>query len=353
MKALEHNAYSKIPQLRNIIQAVQHITRYRGQDKDDNPVYDITAPLPTLSFTGSVKMHGTNASVTTLLKDGTTWEGSRKKTISAGKSTDNYGFSGWIDKRPGDITNIFNDVWATYGEVEDDEVDGGYITIYGEFIGKGVNSGAGVSQLEKTFVIFEIEINGRTYLPFVSLTEDYESIYNIYDFPTYDIKIDFNFPQDVQNQLVEITKAVELECPVAKYFGVEGIGEGVVYSTEYNGERLRFKVKGQKHSASNVKTMAAICPEKLASINEFVEYAYTENRFNQALVEVFGSTDAANVEGTGPFLKWVSTDVWAEEKDVLEASELTMKDVSRSGQAKAKLFFNNITRVHDGGFRFN
>jgi hypothetical protein len=46
------------------------------------------------------------------------------------------------------------------------------------------------------------------------------------------MEIDFNMPQLVQNQLSEITIAVEEECPVAKAFGFSGIGEGIVNTLE-------------------------------------------------------------------------------------------------------------------------
>ncbi|CAF3698067.1 unnamed protein product [Rotaria sp. Silwood1] len=50
------------------------------------------------------------------------------------------------------------------------------------------------------------------------------------------------------NRLVEITTAVERQCPVGAHFNKQGIGEGVVW-TEWaqSRGRLAFKVKGTEH----------------------------------------------------------------------------------------------------------
>lgn len=54
----KHVSYPKIQQLRNVISNVNHMATYVGQDANDNPIYDGTLTLPTLKFTGSVKLHG-------------------------------------------------------------------------------------------------------------------------------------------------------------------------------------------------------------------------------------------------------------------------------------------------------
>ena len=51
-----------IEQFRNVIQEVTHRARYRGEDEQNQPIYE-DCELPTLTFRGSVKMHGTNAGI--------------------------------------------------------------------------------------------------------------------------------------------------------------------------------------------------------------------------------------------------------------------------------------------------
>ena len=71
------------------------------------------------------------------------------------------------------------------------------------------------------------------------------NIYNIYDFPTYEIVIDMSNPKLKQNNLIEITNNVEKECPFSNQFGVKGFGEGVrsrgrkIYSSLLNSIYLR------------------------------------------------------------------------------------------------------------------
>ncbi|AKJ73524.1 RNA ligase 2 [Salmonella phage 40] len=87
---------------------------------------------------------------------------------------------------------------------------------------------------------------------------------------------------------------------------------------------LWFKVKGEKHSVSKVKTLAEVDPIRLQHMREFVEYAVTENRLEQGLGEV--GLDQAKI---GEFIGWVNRDINKEEGDVLEANALTMKDVAK------------------------
>jgi len=147
-------------------------------------------------------------------------------------------------------------------------------------------------------------------------------------------------PLDVVNDLVELTEQVERECPVGKQFGIDGVGEGIVWKhiTE-DGGMLKFKVKGQKHSVSKVKKLASVDPEKIESVNNFVKYAVTENRLNQGFQEICDNEpDRAKL---GQFIRWVSADIAREEKDVLDANNLTMKDVGhRLSSASRDWFFS-------------
>src|SRR5690606_12047119 len=113
-------------------------------------------------------------------------------------------------------------------------------------------------------------------------------------------------PELAQNYLISLTEQGEEECPVAKSFGISGIGEGIVWSCEYQDSVYRFKVKGEKHSATKVKKLAEVDVEKIQSIDSFVEYACTENRLNQAIEQVFTSTSTEpDKKNTGDFIKWI------------------------------------------------
>ena len=168
-------------------------------------------------------------------------------------------------------------------------------------------------------------------------------IYNIYDYPTYSIDIDFNMPQLVQNKLIEITEAIGTECPVAKSFGFSGVGEGVVWSCYVNDSVYKFKVKDERHSSSKVKTLANVDVDKINSIKEFVDYAVTENRFNQGLENTFINGEPIDVKNLGDLIRWVINDVIKEEMDTMVANKIEPKEVNKYISAKVRdMFFKLV-----------
>ncbi len=156
-------------------------------------------------------------------------------------------------------------------------------------------------------------------------------------FPSWELTVDLADPEAVQPELTRLTAAVERECPVGKYFGVSGIGEGIVWRS-LDG-RYAFKVKGDEHSSSNNAQPAAVSPEQLANVAKFVEFAVTENRLRQGL-EHFRP---ANKQDIGKFIKWVITDVIKEESDTMAASQLTQAEVNKAiTNAARKWFLNTV-----------
>ena len=57
-------------------------------------------------------------------------------------------------------------------------------------------------------------------------------VFNIHDFPSFEIEIDFQNPELSQNKLGEITLNVENECPVGKAFLDDIIKENIVFEDE-------------------------------------------------------------------------------------------------------------------------
>ena len=156
------------------------------------------------------------------------------------------------------------------------------------------------------------------------------NIYTTYDFPTYSLEIDFNQPEVSQNQLGDITVAVEQECPVGKQLGAIGTGEGVVWkcvTPGFEGSRFMFKVKGEKHSSSKVKTLASVDIEVVNSINELADTVVTESRLIQGLEYLRSNGLTIEPKNTPVFLKWISDDVVKEETDTIIGSGLQFKDV--------------------------
>jgi hypothetical protein len=336
--------FPSIEQFRTVVTNINRHYNYVGLDENGEAIYDHTLPKPVLTFKGTVKLHGTNAAVC-YNKDGGFWAQSRENIITVEK--DNAGFAFFAQSNLGSFMALMNIVHHT------ERIDSinNTVTIYGEWCGGNIQKGVGITNLPKSFFIFGVKITPHTeteeelkanpayWVDYSYLKAPDVKIYNINDFPTYSIDIDFNMPALVQNQLSELTIAVEEECPVAKAFGFSGIGEGIVWSTEVKGIVHRFKVKGEKHSSSKVKTLASVDVEKLEGIQKFVEYAVTESRFNQSLENTFPNNEPIDVKKMGDVIRWVVNDVLKEEIDTMVANNIEPKDVNKYISTKVREMF--------------
>jgi len=338
--------FPSIEQFRSVIKQVKDTSSYVGQDEEGKPIFDYTRRLPTITFTGTVKLHGTNAAIGYSKQDGL-WCQSRERILSIEK--DNAGFAFWVESNKGHFENQLSLI-TVYSEAHDKYISHDTVIMYGEWAGGNIQKGVGLSETNKAFYPFYLEYleKGEVVekaILLYGLTQDnwiYDKDTNIYPitmFESYLIDIDFNCPELVQNKLAEITEAVENECPVAKYFGVSGIGEGVVWTAEWNNQVLRFKVKGEKHSSSKVKTLASVDVEKNGSAVEFADSVVTGSRFNQAIENVF-SGESVDIKKLGEVIKWVMNDVLKEEIDTMAANNLEPKDVGKyiSQKVKEKFF---------------
>lgn len=332
-------SYPKIKQYKDAIREVEHSHRYAGLDDDGEVIYDYSSPLPTLDFKGTVKLHGTNAGVCYNVESGR-WYQSRKHVITP--ENDNAGFASFAESKLMEFTRIIGRVY-----VDNDLNPEIYtVSIFGEWAGGNIQGSVGLTQLSKKFYIFGVKISNLNDPEFKSYWVDStkysmpeQDIYNVDSFETFDISIDFNSPKNSQNKLGEITQGVEDLCPVTKSFGFnEGVGEGVVWRTEFKGEVINFKIKGEKHSISKVKTLAPVDSVKLESVTHFANITVTDNRIKQGLEIIFpnGNYDRS---GTGKFIKWVVSDILSEEQITLEDNNLTPKDVGKALSLKARIEF--------------
>jgi hypothetical protein len=316
--------YPSIEQFRNVIRAVRSIHDYQGKDELGEPIYQHKDNYPTLKFQGTVKLHGTNASIVKYA-DGRIEFQSRERVLSIDE--DNAGFMAAM--MPKDFAFLFSGFEAKE-----------YVAVYGEWCGGNIQKSVAINGLDKMFVIFGIKVDDVwVELPKHLYANEY-SIYNILQFPTFEIEIDFNTPELAQNKMIEMTIDVEECCPVGKFFNKEGVGEGIVFTCTTNQE-LKFKSKGEKHSASKVKTLNPIDVEAMASINEFVELAVTENRLEQGISYFKENNIDVDAKNTGQFLGWIVKDVLKEEADTLLASNLDEKKVKNAIVGKARVWFLN------------
>lgn len=339
----KHSAFPKIGQYRQVVKEAKLRSAYIGKDENGDPIYDQSKAAPTIKFKGTVKLHGTNAGFAENAEDGY-WAQSRENIITP--ENDNMGFARYVEDNIIAFRELVEHVRYVNPKLNDNDT----VIIFGEWAGKGIQKSVAISQIEKSFFIFDVKVvpedgSEAYHLPSDYLRDNDHRIYNIQDFLCYDIEIDFNRPDLVQNKLSEITLAVEELCPVGKAFDVEGVGEGVVWVAQVNGHDYRFKVKGERHSVSKVKTLAKVDTEKLNSIHEFVEYAVTQNRFEQGMGIVFPDGEI-DIKKMGDIIRWVVNDIMVEEKDVLEDNNLEPKEINKYISTKVReLFFAEYNKM--------
>jgi hypothetical protein len=235
-----HYPFPKIAQFRNVVKLAQK---------------NFDTFMPTVvPYIGRIKTNGSNSSIV-INKDGSFYAQSRKKIIHP--DNDNYEFAKWVFANIVEIQEVVkNDIINTFADVES-------VVLYGEWIGNGVQSGVAVSKIHKTFIVFSIKVIypnelEHFYNNFIEFEPNREiGLYHIDNFPTYEIDVDFKNPQAAQDLLVQYTKEVETHCPVGAYFGVDGIGEGLVFSPKYAYSHLTdfdyvFKSVGEKFSGLGI-----------------------------------------------------------------------------------------------------
>ena len=80
--------FPEIKQFRDVVAIIKSRAAFTGLDAAGKPTYDETRPLPTLHYTGTVKLHGTNCAI--VFENGTVVFQSRERELSL--EEDNYGF---------------------------------------------------------------------------------------------------------------------------------------------------------------------------------------------------------------------------------------------------------------------
>ena len=343
--------FPSIEQFRNVIRHVKTHAQYAGKDENGDAIFDQSLPIPTLKFRGTVKLHGTNAGIVyDVDTDSFTYQ-SRERELSL--TSDNAGFMLaqmknemiWRDV----VSQAMSEIWIPHVPIKK-------VAIFGEWCGSGIQKGVALTQLPKMFIVFAVKcvLSDETthWLPIgefdIHYTED--KIFNIDTFPTYEAEIDFNHPELAQNKMIKITEEVEKECPVGKYFGVSGIGEGVVWtcvSDGWNDSGTWFKVKGEKHSVSKVRTLAAVDVEAVATLKAFVDSVVTEARLEQGLDNlVREQLKPVEMTSMGDFLRWVYNDVIKEETDTIVANGIDPKKLGGAIANVARPWF--VKKVNEG-----
>lgn len=329
-------SFPDIEQFRNVIVNIIHKSRYVGNDENGYPIYDETISLPTLKFNGTIKLHGTNAGIIFQYTDGKYECRAQSRSSIITIENDNAGFAQYVSKL--DVDVILNKI-----TIPSDFPD---IKVFGEWCGKGIQKKMAINNLDKMFVIFAIKI-GDVWLnkkDIADIKDESQRIFNIMNYETYEIDIDFNDPKTAADKMGELVTKVEKECPVGKSFGFNGIGEGIVWTcitTDWEGSRFWFKTKGEEHKGTKTKEKVAVDVERVNSIKSLVETVVAEPRLLQGIDQMRQNNLSIERKNLGFFLKWIFNDVVKEESDTITKNNFTTKDISSAISEYARKWFFN------------
>lgn len=309
--------FGSIGQFRNFIKTMQ----YLGWRK--------------INLIGTVKIHGTNSSVGLDLKDNSLFYQSRNRVLSLDE--DNYDFAKYIEDNKAEFLKIFDEI---KNKINTEKYDS--IIIYGELAGKGIQNKVAVSQIDRFFAPFSIiGVNKDTVDELDVKLSINESIrfYPVETFGVYNVQLDLDNVHLAQQEIKDLTISIENECPVGKYFGISGTGEGIVFTDET--KQYSFKSKGEKHSVSKVKVIADVDIEKINKIKDFIDYSVTENRLNQGIEYLKEMNKELDISSMGDFLRWLANDVLKEEQDVISENGLDndLKAIMKSVSSKGRKWF--------------
>ena len=164
--------------------------------------------IPTLSFTGTVKLHGVNVGVLFDVDENQEiihiTAQSRNNELSIEK--DHYGFCAFTQQP---LTLEFLKETANK-IIQESSKPVDKIVVFGEFCGKSIQSKVAIKELDRMFVVFDILIlykdGVQKYQPeFMSLFENSEiHVFNINMFKTWHLDINFNHPEKAHSQTFKI-----------------------------------------------------------------------------------------------------------------------------------------------------
>jgi hypothetical protein len=316
---------------------------FEGLDEQGEAIYNPSKPKPILKFIGTVKLHGTNFGINFNDEFGM-WCQSKENIIIPQK--DNAGSAFFAESNKEVLLDLFMQIKQKYNI----DTSTHTISLYFEWVGKGIQSKVGICNLDKSAFIIGIKISNLSNEEEAAYWVDCKDfrapeyrIYNIFDYKTYEIDIDFNHPELSQNKLIEMTLEVENECPVSKAFGFPNeIGEGIVFVHESEGKRYVLKSKGEKHAGkSKVKTLKPVDNDRINKVLEIADKVTPEWRLDQMLTQSCDLLNGGQIETTklGDFIRLVINDVLKEELDVLAEASVEPKEINKYISDIARKYF--------------
>jgi hypothetical protein len=292
-----------------------------------------------------VKLHGTNAAIR--VQDGKIVAAQKRTATLNWPFEDNSGFAAFVhnDLKPSveESGKTFN--WPNF-------------IVHGEWCGPGVQRGVAVSKTKRKFfaafmieMIYSDEFEDKTYhivdpglinnviLPMM----DHECVHVI---PWHGPAVTVDLfgptsstaigPADFVDSVNEKVAEVERLDPFAmETFGVEGIGEGLVYyplMTTFqfvSKSRLMFKAKGAEHQMIAGAKPASLRVTEIPDTTRLTQALVSPARLEQMLKETFGD-EPPDVKRMGDFLRALMADIEKECKEEIAASGIEWKTIVKA-----------------------
>lgn len=333
------------------VEALYQVARYI-KTTNDNPEcpehFKVRTPV---RYRGTVKLHGANAGV--VCHGGELVPQSRNRVVSL--EAEHMGFAAFVR----DQTEAIRDLEQRL-RVEHEIDEARKLVLYGEWIGPGIQNGMAINKLpDRQWVLFAAKTvlgDESEYLDAVRPLEggyDENRIFSVYDVPIWELEIDFASEESKEKAIEAFerhTDEVEKACPWGRKFGIDGLGEGIVWipvDDHWGNSDLYWKSKGAKHKEVKraQRNKPSLDPEVISSVEKFVEFAVTEPRLHKGVDYLVEMGEPIEMRSVGHFIKWVSKDVERECAAELEANDLKWKQVSKAVGARAKEFFTERVKA--------
>ena len=289
----------------------------------------------TINYIGTVKLHGTNLGISEIRSEEPLIVQSRNRVLSL--KEDNVKSYEWVMAREKVFRTMFATLRAKLGLEQ-----GRQITIFGEFAGKGIQQGVGISTQQKFFSIFHVFVEKTTFIS-PDLHQDLHSnedrIYHVHQFGTYKFSIDKSNMDSVQEYIDKVTDEVGKSCPASAFLGTDGVGEGIVWTPVPIGNYTAdywFKSKCEAFKlAATGKKLSAEGMDNIKFAEDFAKEYFTEARALQGIGEAG--------KDVRKFIKWCCDDIIREEGQNL--TEDQKKHCTKSISRHAGIWFKQYIDV--------
>lgn len=309
LERIGKNLYRKFPKITDIKSGV----RFAIENEISN-------------FVAMTKLHGSNIGLVYDVEKNSWHLQSRNKPISV--DDDLHGAAKFLQN---DLKSVL-EIWSEEFQKESVERDSRFFAVYGEIVGKGIQKGTAINTVDgKYFYPFHVSVvenpDASNYKFFERIVRagseaDASGYLNMFLIPDAIYHLD-SF--SIGNQHLFSSKIHELAantsdiCPVAKYLGVYGKGEGVVVRPEHDFyDAFAFKAVGDdfRERVSQRRTPKLQSQEDLEEFQDASTFA-TEccqtARFEKAIAYMEEMGYDIVPQNTKVFLQRVCSDIIEEE----------------------------------------